>query len=209
MKKMLLYSIYVLWAVIILANILRFFGSEVMIATLDSVPEMSVNAQKIVKAGMYYVEIVATMLIITRGSTPKVYIVAIVATVLSGFVSSPTENLYMNVLAYCIVIILYTSDPKAALEETIIICLLYIAYGFLTQLGRFSVDWANYKNCTVQVLSCIDYKALPILGYLYSKYYGKETRLCFRGIGTLPDALCSLVTKRLHARTSRNADSSK
>lgn len=209
MKKILLYSIYVLWAIILFANILRFFGNESMVAVLDSVPEMSVTAQKIAKAIMYYVEIAATLLIITRGSTPKIYIIALVATALSGFVSSPMENMYMNVLAYCIAIILYTKDHRAALEETVIVCLLYIVYGFLTQFGRFSMDWANYKNCTVQLLSCVDYKALPILGYLYSKSYGKEARLCFRGIGTLPAALCSSVTRMLHGRTSANADSSK
>ena len=41
MKKILLYSIYVLWATIVFANILRFFGNESMVAALDSVPEMS------------------------------------------------------------------------------------------------------------------------------------------------------------------------
>ena len=201
MKKILLYCICVLWAIILFANVLRFFGNESMVAVLDSVPEMSITAQKGTKAIMYYIEIAATLLIITRGSTPKVYIIALVATALSGFVTSPMENLYMNILAYCITIILYTKDQRAALEETVLVCLLYIVYGFLTQFGRFSMDWANYKNCTVQLLSCVDYKALPILGYLYSKSYGKEARLCFRGIGILPAALCSSVTKTLRGRT--------
>ena len=201
MKKILLYCICVLWAIILFANVLRFFGNESMVAVLDSVPEMSITAQKVTKAVMYYIEIAATLLIITRGSTPKVYIVALVATTLSGFVTSPMENLYMNILAYCITIILYTKDQRAALEETVLVCLLYIVYGFLTQFGRFSMYWANYKNCTVQLLSCVDYKALPILGYLYSKSYGKEARLCFRGIGILPAALCSSVTKTLRGRT--------
>lgn len=42
MKKVLLYSIWVLWAIIIFANILRFFGNESMVAVLDSVPEMPI-----------------------------------------------------------------------------------------------------------------------------------------------------------------------
>lgn len=211
MKKILLYSIYVLWAIIVLANILRFFGSEAMIAALDSVPEMSITARRVAKATMFFFELTCGLLLVTRGHTWKVCIVAAVATALSGFVSSPMENIYMCSVAYLIAIILWTAEPHKATEEAVILVLLYTLYGVLTQLGRFTFDLANYKNYTVQMLSCIDYKALPLLGFLYSKYYGKEERLCLRSLaaGTLLVARSCSVTKILHGRTSRDADSSR
>ena len=211
MKKILLYSIYVLWAIILFANILRFFGNESMVAVLDSVPEMSITAQKIAKAIMFWMEMTFGLLLVTRGCTWKVTVIAICATALSGFVSSPMENIYLCTVAYLVTIILWTKEPRKATEEAVILVLLYTLYGVLTQLGRFSFDLANYKNYTVQLLSCIDYKALPLLGFLYSKYYGKEARICFRSLvaGTLLAARSCSVTKILRCRTSPNADSSK
>lgn len=211
MKKILLYSIYVLWAIILFANILRFFGNESMVAVLDSVPEMSVTAQKIAKAIMFWLEMTFGLLLVTRGSTWKVTVIAAFATAFSGFVSSPMENIYLCTVAYLVTIILWTKEPRKATEEAVILVLLYTLYGVLTQLGRFTFDLANYKNYTVQLLSCIDYKALPLLGFLYSKYYGKEARICFRSLvaGTLLAAHSCSVTKILRCRTSPNADSSK
>lgn len=207
MKKILLYCIYVLWAVIILANVLRFCGIEAMVAVLGSVQEPAYLTRQLIKGTMYYIELTATMAIITRGRTPKILIVGAVGTFLAIFVATNMENLYMNILLYCVVIILYTKDQKAAFEEMLIVCGLYIVYGFLTQLGRFTLDWANYKNYTVQLLSCVDYKALPILGFLYSKYYGQERRLSL--CGKFRAARCSSVTKILRCGTSADADSSK
>lgn len=76
MKKVLLYSIWVLWAIIIFANILRFFGNESMVAVLDSVPEMPIAMQKAVKAGLYMLELAFGLLLVTRGRSMKVLIVA-------------------------------------------------------------------------------------------------------------------------------------
>lgn len=66
MKKVLLYSIWVLWAIIIFANILRFFGNESMVAVLDSVPELSYLQQQFVKTPMFLIELGAGLLLITR-----------------------------------------------------------------------------------------------------------------------------------------------
>lgn len=209
MRKVLLYCICLLWAVLILANILRLFGSSAFVSTLSEVPDIPVFAQKMVKALMFYVEMAAGLLLITRGSTKKVYVAALVATLLSGFVSTPMENLYMNAAVFLVVIVLYTNDPRDALQEFIILLAAFIVYGYLTQLGRFFVSDANYKSYAVQVLSCIDYKALPVLSYLYVKYYRKEDRICFCLVGTRLGALFSSAMKLLRRTTSSTADSSK
>lgn len=207
MKKILLYSIYVLWAIILFANILRFFGNESMVAVLDSVPEMSYLQQQFVKAPMYLVELTAGLLLVTRCRSYKVIFVAVATAFLAGFVSSPLEHTYLCSVAYLICIIFWTDDPREATQEACILVLLCTLYGVLTQLGRFTFDLANYKNYTVQLLSCIDYKLMPLLALLYSKYYGKEGRLSLCGI--FRAARSCLVTKILRCRTSADADSSK
>lgn len=211
MKKVLLYSIWVLWAIIIFANILRFFGNESMVAVLDSVPEMPIAMQKAVKAGLYMLELAFGLLLVTRGRSMKVLIVAAATTLLSGFVTSPMDNIYLCSVAYLVCIVFWTSDPKAATQEAVILVVLYTLYGVLTQLGRFTFDLANYRNYTIQILSSIDYKALPILAYLYSKYYRKEERLCLASLvaGTLRAVRSCSAMKMLRNRTSANADSSK
>ena len=211
MKKILLYCICVLWAVILFANVLRFFGNESMVAALSSVPEMPINMQKAAKAFMFFLEMTFGLALVTRGCTLKVCVIAATATTLSGFVASPMENIYLCSVAYLVAIILWTKEPRKAMEEAVILVLLYTLYGVLTQLGRFTFDLANYKNCTVQILSCVDYKMLPLLGFLYSKYYGKEERLCLHSLVAgipLVARSCS-VTKILRCRTSADADSSK
>lgn len=207
MKKILLYCICVLWAIILFANVLRFFGNESMVAVLDSVLEISNVGQQAIKIAMYFAELTFGLLLVTRGSTWKVCIVAAVTTFLSGMVMSPRENVYLCLVAYLIVIVFWTKDQRAAAQEAFILIVLFNLYGVLTQLGRFTLDLANYKNYTVQVLSCIDYKALPLLGFLYSKYYATERRLSLCGIFRAARS-CSAM-KILRCRTSANAGSSK
>lgn len=207
MKKVLLYSIWVLWAIIIFANILRFFGNESMVAVLDSVPELSYLQQQFVKTPMFLIELGAGLLLITRCRSYKVLLVAIVTAFLAGFVASPIENIYLCSVAYLVCIVYWTDDPKAATQEAVILVALYTLYGVLTQLGRFTFDLASYKNYTVQLLSCIDYKLMPLLALLYAKYYNVERRLSLCGIFRAVRS-CSAM-KMLRSRTSANADSSK
>lgn len=202
MRKILLYCIGLLWVVLIIANIVRLCGSSAFVAVLSAVPEMTRSTQACVNALLFFVELLFGLLLVTRGKTQQSLIIALVATVAAGFVQSPMENVYMNTVAYLIAITWCTNDPKPATVEFAILAGMYMLYGLLTQLGRFVLDSSNYMNTTVQILSCIDYKALPMLGFLYAKYYGKEKRLCLRSIGSRLAALSSLVTKMLPATTS-------
>lgn len=209
MKKILLYCICTLWVVIIMTNVFRLFGSEYFVALLSEVPEVSPATQVLIKAAMFYIELVLGLLFITRGNSKWVYAIAFGTMILAGYTSSIIENSYLCTIAYLIAIVLFTKDSKYALQEFIVYCLALNAYAVLMQTGRFSLDSANYKNYAVQVLSFIDYKALPLLAYLYSKYYGKERILCFSSVGTLLAALSSSVTKILRKTTSSTADSLK
>lgn len=112
MRKILLYCICVLWAVIVVANVLRLCDCTCMIALLNSVPEASKVTQATIKAAMYFVELLFILLTIVRGRTYRVVIIAAIATLLAGYVSTPMENVYMNALACCITIILFTKDQK-------------------------------------------------------------------------------------------------